>query len=114
MSNWQDIGIALVTALTGATGIKLIEAWLGRSKAKSEQDKMFRDELRTEAANLRIQLDALRAELKETEKELDGWKEKYWDIYMQYRTFKIEVQNILIQNGLSPDLFLRKDDGTPT
>jgi chromosome segregation ATPase len=102
MSNWQDISVALVSALTGGGFIKIMESWLTRNKNKSEQDKQFRDELRAEAEGLRKQLDKLKDELRQAEKELDDFKEKYWKIYTEYQQFKLSVYGILLQNGIKP------------
>lgn len=107
MSSWPEIAVALASAATGGGLLKIMESWLTRTKMKSEQDKQFRDELRTEAGILRIQIDAIKAELKQTEKELDEWKSKYWDLFLQYKTFQIEVSSLLIQNGISPKEMLK-------
>lgn len=100
MSSWQDILLALSTAGVGGGALKLSEMWLNRSKTKGDQDKQFRDELRSESATLRAQIELLKAELRTTEEELDAWKVKYWDLYQQYAMFRIEISNILIRNGI--------------
>jgi uncharacterized protein YlxW (UPF0749 family) len=110
MSNWQDIGVALVSALTGGGFIKLTESWLTRNKNRSEQDKQFRDELRGEAESLRKQIDALKVELKNAEKELDDFKEKYWKVYTEYKQFRFSVYAILLANGLDPKQVLPPDE----
>ena len=102
MSDWQDIGVALISALTGGGVIKLAESWLSRNKLKTEQDKQFRDELRSEAESLRKQLESLKLELKNTENELDSFKQKYWQIYSEYQQFKLSVYGILLANGIKP------------
>lgn len=102
MSSWQDVSVAVVSALTGGAGIKIMEGWLTRNKNKSEQDKQFRDELRAEALGLREQLLKLKEELRQAEKELDEFKEKYWKIYSEYQQFKLTVYGILLQNGIKP------------
>lgn len=110
MSNWQDIGVALISALTGGGFIKLMESWLTRNKQKSEQDKQFRDELRGEAESLRKQIESLKAELKNAEKELDDFKEKYWKVYTEYKQFRFSVYAILLANGLDPKQVLPPDE----
>lgn len=109
MSNWQDVLVALVSALFGGGFIKIMEGWLSRSKQKSEQDKLFRDELRAEAEGLRKQLETLKNELKQAEDELDDFKKKYWQIYSEYQQFKFSVYSILLQNGIKPTDVLPPD-----
>lgn len=100
MSSWQDILLALSTAGVGGGVLKMSEMWLNRSKTKGDQDKQFRDELRSESVTLRAEIESLKAELKNTEEEMDKWKIKYWDLYQQYAMFRIEISNILIRNGI--------------
>lgn len=102
MSNWQDVLVALVSAATGGGLIKILESWLSRQKQRSEQDKQFRDEMRSEAESLRKQLEDLKKELKDTEKELDDFKEKYWKIFTEYKQFQLEVYGILLANNIKP------------
>jgi chromosome segregation ATPase len=102
MSGWQDVIVALVSALTGGGFIKFMESWLSRNKQRSEQDKQFRDELRGEAEGLRKQLESIKLELSNTEKELDEFKEKYWKVYTEYQQFKLQVYGILLANGIKP------------
>lgn len=109
MNNWQDVLVALVSALTGGGFIKIMENWLSRSKQKSEQDKLFRDELRAEAVGLRKQLEELKNELKQAEDELDEFKKKYWQVYTEYQQFKFSVYGILLQNGIKPSDVLPPD-----
>lgn len=102
MNNWQDVLVAVMSAITGGGLIKFVESWLSRQKNKTERDKQFRDELRGEAEALRKQLEELKKELKETEKELDDFRKKYWKIYTEYRRFQLDVYGILLSNGIKP------------
>lgn len=111
MSAWPDVLTAVIAAVSGGGLLKLVEAWLSRTKQKTEQDKQFRDELRAEAQSLREQIKGLKDELKTAEKELDEFKEKYWKIYTEYQQFKLEVYGILLKNGIKPDDVLPKDVG---
>lgn len=104
-----EIIIALSAAGVGGGIIRLIEIWLGKSRAKNTQDRELRDELRTNATALRAEIDALKAELKETEKMLDHWREQYWEIFMKLRMFQLEVRTILIKNGINPDDVLSEE-----
>lgn len=109
MSSTIDILTALGAAGAGGGILKLIEMWLGKSKEKSTQDKELRDELRDNATALRAEIDALKAELKETEKVLDHWREAYWRVYMGHRMFQLEVRAILVRNGIDPDEVLSEE-----
>lgn len=109
MSSAIDIITALGAAGIGGGIIKVVELWLGKSKAKSTQDRELRDELRGNATALRAEIDALKAELKETEKVLDHWREAYWKIFMQHRMFQLEVRAILVKNGIDPDDVLSEE-----
>jgi len=103
MNNMQTILTALLSALTGGGLLKFLEFWLTRSKQKTETDRSIRDELRASAEGLRREHDDLKKELKAVETELDAWKIKYWDTYMAYSQFKLQVLNILLQNGIKPE-----------
>jgi hypothetical protein len=109
VSNWQDVGVALASAITGGGLIKFMESWLSRNKQRSEQDKQFRDELRGEAEGLRKQLEALKLELKKAEEELDAFKEKFWKIYSEYQQFRFSVYGILLANGIDPKKVMPPD-----
>lgn len=105
MTNWQEIVVALGSAGIGGILLKLGESWLSRSKDKSEQARLLRDELRGEATNLRAEISTLKSQLKEAEQELDDMRTKYWEIFTEYKVFKIHVQQILIKHGLDPKEF---------
>lgn len=104
-----DIVVALSAAGVGGGIIRLIELWLGKSRVKTTQDRELRDELRTNASALRAEIDALKAELKETEKVLDHWREQYWQVFMKFRMFQLEVRSILVKNGIDPDDVLSEE-----
>lgn len=112
MSTTLDIITALGAAGAGGGIIKLVEMWLGKSSAKVSQDRELRDELRSSASELRAEIDALKEELKETEKVLDHWREAYWKVFMQHRMFQIEVRAILVKHGIDPNDVL-SDESKP-
>lgn len=109
LNSTMDIILALSAAGVGGGIIRLIEIWLGKSRAKNTQDRELRDELRTNAIALRLEIDALKIELKETEKQLDHWREQYWDVFMRFRVFQLEVRAILVKNGIDPDDVLSEE-----
>lgn len=67
---------ALIGALLGGSGLKLIEWWLNRAKTKDDSAKDFRQELRTDLTEVKKELDRV-------ENELDAWKEKYYKLLEQ-------------------------------
>ena len=75
----------------GGSGLKFIEGWLNRSKTKDDAASAFRNELREEVKSLRD-------ELRSVEAEVDKWRAKYYETY---------VQLIAVQGEL--DASLRKD-----
>src|SRR5690349_14163782 len=63
--------VALIGALIGGLGLKMVEAWLGRGKQKSDLATQIRDELRKDMLTLRTHFD-------NCEVEKDKWQDKYW------------------------------------
>lgn len=76
--------IALVSAVFGGAGLKAMEVWLTRGKTKDDTAAALRKELREE-------VQGLRNELNNVEKELDEWKQKYYDLLDQFVKVKNEV-----------------------
>lgn len=73
--------LALIGALLGGSGLKVIEHWLNRSKGKDDTATDFRNELRTDIKDLR-------AELARTEDELDKWRVKYYALMDEFIKYK--------------------------
>lgn len=88
----------------------MADTWLNRAKLKNDTAKQLRDEAREEATSLKNEVNYYKEQVRETEKEIDEWRSKYWDIFMQYKTFQLKVGQILIENGIPPNALL-KDDG---
>lgn len=63
--------VALITAVVGAILVKLVDAYLGRGKAKADLAAQIRDELRKDVLTTRTNLD-------NCEEETDKWQDKYW------------------------------------
>lgn len=73
--------IALIGAILGGSGLKVIEAWLNRPKEHADAETEFRNELREEVKSLR-------EELRKVEAELDSWREKYYTLMDEFVKFK--------------------------
>lgn len=73
--------LALIGALLGGSGLKFIEHWLSRPKVRDDAATVFRNELREEVR-------ALREELRQTEKQLDDWRAKYYAVMDEFAEAK--------------------------
>lgn len=69
--------IALVGTLCGGIGLKVVEHWLGKSKAKVDEATKIREELR-------VELNSLKDEGRNLESEVDKWKKEYYDLRDKY------------------------------
>lgn len=76
--------LALIGAILGGSGLKFIEHWLSRSKQRDDSASKFRDELRAEVTNLRD-------DLRQTEKDLDDWKQKYYTLVEESMKVRAEL-----------------------
>lgn len=74
--------LALIGAILGGSGLKVIEYWLNKSKTKDDTATDFRNELRTDIKDLR-------EELRKTEEELEKWRLKYYQLMDEYIKFKL-------------------------
>jgi uncharacterized damage-inducible protein DinB len=74
--------LALIGALLGGSGLKVIEHWLSRSKVKDDTATDFRNELRTD-------IKELREELRKAEEEIDKWRVKYYALMDEFIKFKL-------------------------
>ena len=73
--------LALIGALLGGSGLKVIEYWLNKSKTNDDTATDFRNELRTDIKELRV-------ELAKTEEELDKWRVKYYALMDEFIKYK--------------------------
>ncbi len=91
IANLSPAWLALLGALFGGTGLKVIEHWLNRSKARDDTASSLRNEIRSD-------LKEVRAELAATEKELYEWRDRYY---------------ILLEDVLSQGYRLKKPEAAP-
>lgn len=73
--------LALIGAIVGGSGLKVIEHWLNKSKVKDDSAASFRKELRDEVTSLR-------EELRKAEAGLDSWRDKYYALMDEFSAFK--------------------------
>lgn len=65
--------IALIGSGAGAIGLKVTEHFLSKGQQESTDASRMRDELR-------IQIDQQRRDISELEKEVDEWRDRYYDL----------------------------------
>jgi chromosome segregation ATPase len=80
--------LALLGALLGGSGLKIIEYWLNRSKVKEDAAAQMRTELREE-------IKGLREELRTVEDELDKWRGKYYELMDEFMKAKSDLSEAL-------------------
>lgn len=110
VTTWPDLLVMFISAATGGGLLKIVDTWLTRAKLKNDSAKQLRDEAREETNSLKNEVNLFREKVREKEREIDDWRTKYWDIFMQYKTFQLKVGQILIDNGISPNALLKEDD----
>jgi hypothetical protein len=111
---WPEVIIALLSAGGGAGILKVADTWLTRVKIKSDSAKHIRDEKTAEIASLKEEVKYYKSEANRAEAESDKYKREAFDILMQYKMFRLEISQILIDNGLNPRDILKGDYGTST
>lgn len=87
----NDAWIILVGTLFGGAGLKIVEAWLSKSKEKDAQGSQIRDELRQEITSLREQLTKSKEEEARLEAEIELWRSKYYDLRDVYSKAQTEL-----------------------
>lgn len=76
--------IALIGTLMGGAGLKFIEKFLARGTEKQDFATKMRDELRTD-------LNTTKEEVRQLEKEIDQWKEKYFLLLQEHLEVRSQV-----------------------
>lgn len=86
--------LALLGALFGGVGLKvvgdLLNKWLNRGKEQFDEAAAIRAELRTEVQKLR-------AEIGELRQEAERWKERYYKLLQEYLDLNSRHQIILAE-----------------
>ncbi len=79
--------IALIGSAFGAVALKVTEHFLSREETESNEGNRLRDELRLQIADQRADIERL-------EKEVDKWKEMYFDLRQKH----LDAQSELLLN----------------
>lgn len=77
--------IALIGTVCGGVGLKLTEHWLGRSKIKVDDASQIRDELR-------LEITALREEIKQLETDVNKWREEAYNLREKYMQQTVDLK----------------------
>lgn len=83
MPEISDAWLALIGAIMGGSGLKIIDTWLGRAKVKDDSASKFRDELRAEVVSMREELRKTREELVASNAREDEWQNKYYELLVK-------------------------------
>lgn len=89
-ADYAQIFTALGGALGGGVGLKIIDSFLVRGKNKDDSASKFREEQRQEITRLK-------AELQETERELDNLKIKYYALNQELSNIIFQLKFVLDQ-----------------
>lgn len=80
--------LALLGAVIGGSGLKIVEYLLSRSKVREDAATQMRSELRDE-------IKVLREELRTVEDELDKWRGKYYELMDEFMKAKGDLAEAL-------------------
>lgn len=80
--------LALIGALLGGSGLKLVEHFLNRGKTKDDSATAMRTELRED-------LKATREELDKAEDEADEWRGKYYLVVEAYQNLRADLNQTM-------------------
>lgn len=89
LSGSQDALIALMGTIFGGAGLELVRRMLAKSKEREDSATALRSELRAD-------ISTLKAEFALVEKDLDLWRNKYYELYQTY--IRLETQyNVVVR-----------------
>lgn len=84
---------ALISAIFGGVGLKIVESLLNRSKVKNDLQTQMRSELRADVITLKEELDLIEA-------SLDVWKKKYYKLFVAFN----ELVVVAVAAGLEEEV----------
>jgi hypothetical protein len=87
------IVIALAASILSGMGTAIIAGRIELKKEQARKIERYQD-------NLKLELKDLKIHLYEIEKELDAWKQKYYDAIQQLIEVKAELEDTLIKLSL--------------
>jgi len=93
MSNSSVIIVTLLSAILSGIGVSLL-SYLGESKKEKDRQKEREQDL------LKIELKDLQIKLYKLEKDLDEWKDKYYETIQELISVRGELEETLIRLSL--------------
>jgi len=84
----NDALIAVIGTIFGGAGLEVVKRMLAKSKEKEDSATSLRNELRSE-------LTVLKSEMVAVEKELDLWRQKYYELFEKYVFIKVQYDNAM-------------------
>lgn len=102
----SSVVIAMIAALFGGAGLKIIEHFLSRGKTKIDIARELRTELRDEVL-------VLRDEVKELDKRVDKWKHKYFDCQNRMADMYSELRECDVKMKHMATLLAVRHDESP-
>lgn len=89
--------IGFAATVFGGAGLKVVESLLSKSKDKADDAREIRDELRLEISALREQVKENSATQDELEKEIESWRGKYYELFVEHARVQNELTNAIQQ-----------------
>lgn len=86
-SGWLGIPtpwLALIGTLGGGIGIKVIEPWVNKRSRHDSTPAEIREELRLQIQSLKEDVVKSQAHIDSTEKEMNEWQAKYWELIAEH------------------------------
>lgn len=95
--NSQAIILAIIAALLSGAGATILRAMFDQKTAKRQDQIHFYER---QQDHLQIELKDLKLQLYDLEKDLDDWKNKYYETLSQFIEVKAELEQTLISLNL--------------
>jgi peptidoglycan hydrolase CwlO-like protein len=87
LSTIGDTQAALLSAIFGGAGVKILEKIISRRSEKYNEAEKIRAELRTE-------LEVAKKEVEDRKTEADEWREKYWHQVQLCSEYQAEIERL--------------------
>lgn len=97
--------VALIGTLMGGVGLKVVEHWLAKGKAKMQDMANLKADVRATVNDTEARMDRAMERLDKVEAEVDDWRGKYYSAQEQILVLKA----MMIGAGIDPDKTPTKD-----
>jgi hypothetical protein len=89
----NSVAIVIAASVLSGAGTAIVSSYGDNKKEKIRQKERYHDQLKMDLKDLKIQLFEL-------EKDLDNWKEKYYNTLQQLISVRAELEETLISLSL--------------